>query len=59
MHDFTMTMTFVEEGRKTLLIWSMRFDSKEEAERVRGPVTDANEQNFDRLAAHVASMARP
>ena len=58
MHDFTMTMTFVEEGRKTLLIWRMRFDSKEEAERVRGPVTDANEQNFDRLAAHVATMVR-
>ena len=56
-HGFRMTMSFVEEGDKTRLTWRMRFDSKEEAERVRRPVTEANEQNFDRLAAHLATMA--
>jgi uncharacterized protein YndB with AHSA1/START domain len=55
-HGFRMTMTFVDESDKTRLTWRMRFDSKEEAERVRSAVTEANEQNFDRLAAHLATM---
>ncbi len=56
-HGFTMTMTFVEVDGKTHLTWRMRFESLEEAERVRKFVEAANEENLDRLAAHVASMA--
>jgi uncharacterized protein YndB with AHSA1/START domain len=55
-HDFTMTMTFAEVGARTHLTWRLRFDSKEEAEKVRERVLEANEQNFDRLAAHLATM---
>jgi uncharacterized protein YndB with AHSA1/START domain len=54
VHRFTMTMNFVELGAETLLVWRMRFAEQAETERVRDLVTDANEQNFDRLAAHVA-----
>src|SRR5688572_1109971 len=57
VHGFRMTMTFIDEGDKTRLTWRMRFDSKDEAERVRRLVTEANEQNFDRLAAHLPTMA--
>jgi uncharacterized protein YndB with AHSA1/START domain len=57
-HTFTMTMTFVEQRDRTRLTWRMRFDSKDEAERVRRPVMEANEQNFDRLAEHLAMMDR-
>jgi uncharacterized protein YndB with AHSA1/START domain len=54
VHRFSMTMSFVELGGETLLIWRMRFAERAEAERVRELVTAANEQNFDRLAAHLA-----
>ena len=54
-HDFTFTQTFVELGNKTLLVWRMRFDSVDEADRIRQFVEGANEQNFDRLALHLAA----
>ncbi len=53
-HPFTHTMTFVDLGQSTLLIWRLRFQSAEEATRLAGFIVDANEQNFDRLAAHLA-----
>ncbi|HSI06866.1 MAG: SRPBCC domain-containing protein [Myxococcota bacterium] len=52
-HAFTMHMTFVDAGDATLLIWRMRFDSVEEAKRVRSFIESANEENFDRLEAHL------
>jgi uncharacterized protein YndB with AHSA1/START domain len=57
MHQFQMTMTFADEAGKTRLTWVMQFESAEEAEKVRSLVAEANEQNFDRLEAQLASMA--
>lgn len=56
MHRFQMTMTFAEEAGKTRLTWRMRFESAAELERVRVVVRAANEQNFDRLQAQLATM---
>jgi uncharacterized protein YndB with AHSA1/START domain len=58
VHQFTMTMTFAARAAGTRLTWRMRFDDAAEAERVRAFVVAANEQNFDRLAQHLAE-ARP
>jgi uncharacterized protein YndB with AHSA1/START domain len=54
VHAFTMTMTFADETGGTRLTWRMRFDSAAECAKVRSFVTPANEQNFDRLQAHLA-----
>jgi uncharacterized protein YndB with AHSA1/START domain len=53
-HDFRMTMAFValETGR-TQLTWRMRFEAPESVETMAF-LAEANEQNFDRLAAHLA-----
>ena len=56
VHRFTMTMTFSDLGGRTHVTWRMRFDAEEEANKVRGFVIDANEENFDRLAGHLASV---
>ncbi|MCC7363200.1 MAG: SRPBCC domain-containing protein [Dehalococcoidia bacterium] len=48
-HEFTMTLTWAPLDGRVLLQWSMLFDSQDEAGRVRA----ANEENFDRLAAHL------
>jgi uncharacterized protein YndB with AHSA1/START domain len=53
-HDFTMTMTLSEAGARTHFGFRMVFDDAAEAERVRAFVTPANEENFDRLAAHLS-----
>jgi uncharacterized protein YndB with AHSA1/START domain len=54
-HGFQMTMTLRELGDQTLLIWRMSFDDVADAERVRAIVAEKNEENFDRLAAHLAT----
>ncbi len=53
IHKFWMTMTFAEEGGRTRLTWRMLHDSAEECAKMRAFVPAANEQNFDRLAAHL------
>ncbi len=55
-HEFQLTQTFVELDNKTLLVWRMRFDSADEANKLRKFIDDANEQNFDRLATHLAAV---
>ena len=55
LHAFSMRMSYADEGGRTRLTWRMRFDSDAEADRVRALVTTANEQNLDRLAAHLAA----
>lgn len=55
MHRFRMTMTFDDEAGRTRLTWRMLFESPEEADRVRGVITRANEENFDRLEAVLES----
>lgn len=54
LHQFTMTMLYVERGDKTELTWKMVFDSPEEAENLKKFIVEANEQNFDRLEAYLA-----
>ena len=53
MHRFKMTMTLAEQGSKTHLTWRMLFESKE-PDDVCSVILASNEQNFDRLAAHLA-----
>jgi uncharacterized protein YndB with AHSA1/START domain len=54
MHRFLLEMTFFDRGGKTQLTWRQRFESPEELERVKAFVPTANEQNFDRLEAHLS-----
>ena len=53
---FLMTIALAEQGAKTHVTWSMRFDSAEERDRVARIAVDANEQNLDRLEAELATM---
>ena len=56
VHRFQMAMTFAEESGKTRLTWRMTFESADEFARVKDFIGKANEQNFDRLAAHLATI---
>lgn len=49
IHGFRMTMTFADESDRTRLTWHMRFESADEAAKVRQFILAANEENFDRL----------
>lgn len=55
VHRFLMTMTLAPEAGGTRLTWVMRFADVDEGAKVRSFILDANEQNFDRLAAVLAS----
>lgn len=48
-HEFTMTMLYEDLEGRTRLTWQMVFPT--EKEELRGFITQANEQNFDRLEA--------
>jgi uncharacterized protein YndB with AHSA1/START domain len=50
-HRFRMSMCYVDLGTSTLLTWRMSFASAEHAAQIRARVEQANEENFDRLAA--------
>ncbi|MCP3099294.1 SRPBCC domain-containing protein [Myxococcus sp. K15C18031901] len=54
-HAFEMRMDFAAEGERTRVTWRMRFESEQEFDPVRGFVEEANQQNFDRLEAHLAA----
>ena len=56
IHEFQMTVTFEEQDGKTRLTWRMLFNSAAECDEVRSSAAAANEQNFDRLQAHLATM---
>lgn len=53
MHDFTMTITWDEEAGGTRLTWKMAFESGSDGEKFRDFILKANEENFDRLEAHL------
>jgi uncharacterized protein YndB with AHSA1/START domain len=53
MHRFLMEMTFFEFDGQTRITWRQRFESAAEYEKVAVFVVPANEQNFDRLEAHL------
>ncbi|HEY2994145.1 MAG TPA: SRPBCC family protein [Methylomirabilota bacterium] len=51
---FQLTITLVPEAGKTRLTWRQRFPSAAECDKIRALAVPANEQNLDRLAAHLA-----
>lgn len=54
MHRFEMDMTFTPHTGGTRLGWRMTFDDPGEVQRLGTFIAAANEQNFDRLQAHLA-----
>ncbi len=52
LHVFTMTMSFAPRGGATKLTWRMEFETPTSDELLKF-ITMANEQNFDRLEAHL------
>jgi uncharacterized protein YndB with AHSA1/START domain len=57
---FQLTVMLENAGTgKTKITWRMRFESVEECERVGKYAADGNEQNLDRLAAHLAKTTAP
>lgn len=53
-HDFALAMTFAERAGGTEVTWRMLFDDPEEGAKLRDFIASANEQNLDRLAAHLS-----
>lgn len=51
------TLTFGDVDGKTLVGWRQVFDSAAERQRIASFVTEANEQNLERLAAEVLRAA--
>jgi uncharacterized protein YndB with AHSA1/START domain len=56
--QFEMTITFDEQDSRTTVGWRQRFQSPEECQRIAKFAVAANEQNLDRLEAHLASAPR-
>jgi uncharacterized protein YndB with AHSA1/START domain len=54
---FQVTATFAEEAGKTKLTFQMLFETAAECATVKVYAVEANEQNFDRLEAQLATMA--
>lgn len=50
---FQMTITLADEDGGARMTWCMQFPSVEMCERFKPICVPANEENFDRLAAHV------
>ena len=53
-HGFVMTITLDDEGERTRVHWRMVFDDPADAEAAREIILRSNEENFDRLEAHLA-----
>lgn len=56
-HHFVLTITFKAVGDRTLVGWRQVFDTAEHRAQIAGVVSEANEQNLDRLAAEVRNVA--
>ena len=56
-HDFTLTMDYEAVPGGTRLTWRTRFATEEQLAAVEKAFAAANEQNFDRLAQHLAATA--
>ncbi|WP_094712224.1 SRPBCC family protein [Hahella sp. CCB-MM4] len=48
-HHFILTMTFTASGKDTIVGWCQLFDTIEHYQRIADFVSNANEQNLDRL----------
>lgn len=55
-HHFFMTITFTAQGNQTLVGWRQVFDTAAHKERIASFVSEANEQNLNRLADEVRSV---
>lgn len=55
MHNFRMTLLFARQNQKTLLTWRMLFESSAQCAEARPFIVPANEENFDRLEAHLSA----
>lgn len=49
VHDFLMTITFEDASGGTALTWRMAFESADEVKKIGTFISQANEENFDRL----------
>ena len=58
-HGFQMTLDHAQRGDRTWVTWRMLFDSAAECAKIRDLVLAANEQNFDRLETHLATLSSP
>ena len=56
-HHFELTITLAAQGEQALVGWRQVFDTAEERQRIADFVTEANEQNLDRLAMEVHNVA--
>ena len=54
--EFLATITFEEQGAKTLLTWRMLFNTAAEYDRVKLYAVPGNEQNLDKLEQELATM---
>lgn len=57
VHPFTLTVTMVEQGDQTQVLWHQAFDDPKVAASIRHIIEPANEQNLDRLRAVLAGQA--
>jgi uncharacterized protein YndB with AHSA1/START domain len=57
MHAFRMSLLYTDEGPKTRVTWRLLFDSADEVTKLKSFISAANEENFDRLEAHLNSMS--
>jgi uncharacterized protein YndB with AHSA1/START domain len=53
-HPYEMEISLEERGSGTRVTWRMRHATASECAKVRPFVVEANEQNFDRLAAELS-----
>jgi|GEM_PF-5764292 len=54
---FRTTVTFEAQGNKTKILWRMVFETAALFEGVKSYAIPGNEQNLDKLAAHLAKQA--
>ncbi|MBX9961998.1 MAG: hypothetical protein K2Y35_03020 [Burkholderiales bacterium] len=52
-----LTITYTAVGTRTLVGWHQLFDTAHHREEIAHFVTEANEQNLDRLPAEVRNVA--
>jgi uncharacterized protein YndB with AHSA1/START domain len=57
-HRFQMTMTFADVSGGTRLTWWMLFEAAEDNTKLRSVISEANEQNFDRLEAYLEKISQ-
>jgi uncharacterized protein YndB with AHSA1/START domain len=54
--QFELTITFQQMGAKTVVGWRQVFNTESERDRIAQFALQANEQNLDRLAAHIFTV---